>query len=542
MMVPLKKPLLVIAVFSLIILSSSSVYKVKALDDSNSPPFFLRLQFEIFSIDLKTETAYTSNYEFLLKARDPSVSNFTAVILKPNFDEAVLHYSGNETGTNQIYDYLKIGEPKPLEVNRWFLTRKLSWPLLGSPFDRFELSFLMAVNMSTRLELNDTWFVMPVSLQGDWEYQEHPLVIKLAELPDNQTLIAHGLNPDKFYRQNGNYMTDFYLITETLSFKYIQSLRIAIAYSLPSISILFVASFSAYRFKRLRRRDFLTLYLSAGLFAFTFLVSFYEYAPSKILTWQEVLLYVAFAFVSVLAIVAVVFKREESSKNDDEEQTTKPAARMEFGGISDNKSQSVQVLLAEISARENSTLVISTVAASASLAILAIVVQSGDVSSPDLAGIALLFSIIGFLYREVTILSVEREDYIALNKHRESLKRSLSHTQKGFILARMYCVRFLLLMPVAAWSLIMSFGGVVAPAIMLACVSGFFSLLEYYIRYHVAANHRSAGNTGVDLAADNSENGKQSQKGLLLAREVAYRDSYSNDEIAFVEKKLASIS
>lgn len=538
-MVHIKKTALLVAIFSLIILSSSFAFKAKALDDSHSPPFFLRLQFEIFSIDLKTETVYTSNYEFLLKARDPDVSNFTVVIAKPNLDEAVVHLSGNETGTSQIYDYLKIGEPKPLEVNRWFFTRKLSWPLLGSPFDRFELSFLMAVNMSTRLDLNDTWFVMPVSMQGDWEYEEHPLVIKLAGLPDNQTLLAHGLNPDKIYRQNGNSMTDFYLITETLSFSHIQSVRIAIAYSFPSISILFVAAFSVYRFNRLRRRDFLTLYLSAGLFAFTFLVSFYAYAPSKILTWQEILLYVDFIFVSILAIVAVVFKREECSRNNDEERRKPQSVRMELGGVSENKSQKVQVLVAEISARENSTLVISTVAASASLAIMSVVVQNGNVSRPELGGIALLFSIVGFLYREVTILSVERQDYIELDKHLGFLKRRSNHTQKMFILARMYSVRVLLLIPMVAWSLIMSPGELVVPVIILTCVSGIFTFLEYYRRYHLGPNYGSAKNTGADFTTDDAEKGKEDQKRLLLIREVAYREHYSNDEIALIEKKLA---
>ena len=537
----IKKALLLVVLFLFISLSAS-FHEAKALDGSNSPPFFLRLQFQIFSIDLKTETVYTSNYEFLLKARDSDVSNFSAVILKPNLDEAVLHLSGNETGTSQIYDYLKIGEPKPLEVNRWFLTRKLYWPLLGSPFDRFELSFLMAVNMSTRLELNDTWFVMPVSMQGDWEYEEHPLVIKLAGLPGNQTLVAHGLNPDKFYRQNGDSMTDFYLITETFSFSSVQSLRIAIAYSFPSISILIVAAFSVYRFNRLRRRDFLTLYLSAGLFAFTFLVSFYEYAPSMIQTWQEILLYVDFIFVSVLAIVAVLLKSEEYSKNNNGVQATQPTVKMEPSGKSDDQSQSINLLLAEISARENSTLVISTVAASASLAILAIAAHEGYTSRPELTWIALLFSIVGFLYRDMTILSVERLDYITLRKHLGLLERRLNYTQKFFILARMYFVRLLLVIPMATWSLVLNPLEFIVPAIILTCVSGFFTVIEYSVRYRLVTNHRSAGESKIELPADYADSVKQGREGLSLARDVARRDHYSNDEIAFIDRKLASTS
>jgi hypothetical protein len=472
------------AVLLVIIVVSGSTHGAEANDDPQAPAFFMHLQFEVFSIDLKTETVYTSNYEFLLKARDPNTPNFTAVILKPSYYEAGTYLSGNDTGTSQIYDYLKINEPQSLEVNRWSLTRIQPLPPLGSPFDHFELSFLIAVNMSTRLELNDTWFIMPLSMQGDWSHGEQPPIVKLANFPDNQTLIAHGLNPDKFFQHNGENMTDFYLITETFTFPYMQSLRITVAYSIPSISILFVGLFSLSQFKRMKRSDFLTLYLGAGLFAFTFLVSFYQYAPSKVLTWQEIFLYVDFFFVTALAILAILFRKDgESSKNKEDKQRPKQAASSDTNAIPEKKDLDTQVLLAQISARENSTLVISTVAASASLAILAFVVQNGNVTRLDLAWIALLFSIAGFLYREVTIWSVEREDYAILNDEVPSYRRNLNRRQKAFVFARMCLVRFLLLLPLTTWLLIMCPSQPVMSAVAMVSGVGFFSLLEYCLRY-----------------------------------------------------------
>jgi hypothetical protein len=472
-----------LTIFLLTIFAFGSVREAKAVDNSNASPFNMHLQFEVFSTDLKTETVYTSNYELLLKAQDSNTPNFTAVICKPSFDEAVTFLSSNETGTNQIDDYLKISEQKQVEVNRWFFNPIRYLPPFGSPYDHFEISFLLAVNMSIRLDVNDTWFIMPLSMQGDWSFDEHPPVVKLAGMPDNQTLIGHGLNPDKFYRQNGNNMTDFYLITETFSFPYMQSLRTTIAYSIPPLSILLVAVLSVVRFKRMKRSDFLTLYLSAGLFAFAFLVSFYQYAPSKILTWQEVFLYVDFFFVTALAILAILFRKDEEPSHDNKEQRLTHATSRGLNVLEDKTDSGIQVLLSEISVRENSTLVISTVGASASLATLALLTQSGNINRMDLAWMALLFSIVSFLYREITIWSVERQDYIELKKHLTSRRGKLGSKQKGFIFVRMCFVRFLLLIPLATWFLVISPGQLFIPAILLICGVGFFSFFEYWLRY-----------------------------------------------------------
>jgi hypothetical protein len=234
----------------------------------------------------------------------------------------------------------------------------------------------------------------------------------------------------------------------------------------------------------MKRSDFLTLYLSAGLFAFAFLVSFYQYAPSKILTWQEILLYIDFFFVTILAILAILFRTDEATPSKGgEEQQSSHTARRHSNTVQDKTDSDIQVLLAEISTRENSTLVISTVGASASLAILALVTQSENINRMDLAWMALLFSIVSFLYREVTIWSVERQDYAELNRHLTSRGGKLRRRQRSFIVARMCLVRFLLLIPIATWLLVICPGQPAISAVSLICGVGFFSLFEYWLRY-----------------------------------------------------------
>jgi len=302
----------------IVFLVSHSRYEVKGTDDIPAPSFIMRLQFEIYTIDSKTETLYTSNYEFLMKALDPKTPDFAAVILKPHFYEAERLLSSNETGTNQVYDHLRIGEPELLELNRWRLNPKRCCPSLGSPWDHYELSFLMALNISTKLDLNYTWFIMPIPLQGDWNWIENPKIEKLSTVPDNQTLISCGLNPEKFYAAGGNNMTDFYLITETFSFAGMYSTRISLIYFAPSVLILFVLAISAVRFKKLSTSNFLTLYLGTAFFILSFLVSFAQYAPSTVLTWQEILFYVDFLFCTALVVTAIYFKKKKKPSSGDD--------------------------------------------------------------------------------------------------------------------------------------------------------------------------------------------------------------------------------
>jgi len=98
----MRKVLLLILVFLSIALAHGTTRDIKAADETNSYSFYMELQFEIYSIDLKMETVYSSNYYFLMKAQTPDVPNFKAVILKPWFHEAMIHESKNVSGTLQV--------------------------------------------------------------------------------------------------------------------------------------------------------------------------------------------------------------------------------------------------------------------------------------------------------------------------------------------------------------------------------------------------------------------------------------------------------
>lgn len=96
-------------------------------------------------------------------------------------------------------------------------------------------------------------------------------------------------------------------------------------------------------------------------------------------------------------------------------------------------------------ARENSTLILATVAASASLLILATVFDN-SVSLQDswISWIGLIFSMLGPLYREVTIFTIDLSDYRRIGERRREY-RWLD------VIPRMVIVRFFLFLPIVAW-------------------------------------------------------------------------------------------
>jgi len=471
-----------------IILEPAFAPRVEAAEETDAHNFIMTLQFEIYSIDLKTETIYSSNYNLLLKAESPDTPNFTAVILKPHFYQATRMPSSNDTGTNQVRDYVEITDPKFLVINRWYLNPRRFLPVYGSPFDYYELSFLIAVDMPTQLVLNDTWFIMPVSMQGDWQWEEKPQVQKLNEIPSNETLLARGLTPEMFYDKGGNEMTDFYLVTETFRFAGMHLMRIFLLYFVPSIAILFILIVSLYRFERLKRADFLTIYLGTALFILPFLVSFYQFAPSKVLTWQEIIFYLSFVISTLVTIGAILLKKnKESSESKTSEQKLKPNMTNNSHKPDEKMGWQIQRMISELSSRENSTLVVSTLAASVSLSILAFAIQPMGSRLFDVAMImGLLFSVIGFSYREVTILGVDIRDYDKLNEYAPSLRGESTRRRKSVNFLRMFLVRFMLLIPVATWILVIYDLGIIwiiPMCITIGAVSSLFSIIEYALRH-----------------------------------------------------------
>jgi len=355
------------------------------------------MQLHIYSIDTRTEIAHSSSFYVRMWTHDPKVESFEVVILRPDYQEALRIISWNESGHQQIYEEIKT-DPSEVSVPwQWRMHPKRPYSL-GTPFDYYEVSFLIAINMSISLNLNDTWVNMALPLRGIWTWDEHPEVIKLSSAPDNKSLTSHGLSPMKFYQYNCDTMTDFYLISEFFRFPFMDSCRVALAYFSPSIAIFLVLLVSGIKFKKMSTSDFLRLYLGAGLFILTFLVSFYQFAPSKVWTWQEAIFHPDFLIVTVLVIVALLMKQSKPGSNDESGNRNSDS---EGKAEDSNKDQKLQIerLISEITSRESSTLVFSTVTASASLAFLVFVVQSPMTEWFDLAfWTGFLFSIIGFVY------------------------------------------------------------------------------------------------------------------------------------------------
>jgi hypothetical protein len=128
-----------------------------------------------------------------------------------------------------------------------------------------------------------------------------------------------------------------------------------------------------------------------------------------------------------------------------------PSSEKNNGKPSLKEQMQIQRLISELSTRENSTLVVSTIAASVSLAVLAVAMQSTGApwfGSAFVMGFA--FSLLSFLYRETTILFVDSKDYTSLNSSLRPTAQTIK-VGKTATSVRMFIMRFLLLMPMAAW-------------------------------------------------------------------------------------------
>jgi hypothetical protein len=99
-----------------------------------------------------------------------------------------------------------------------------------------------------------------------------------------------------------------------------------------------------------------------------------------------------------------------------------------------------------ISVRENSTLVFTTVVSSASLLILAIVLQTPPYQRIpfSIRCIGFLFSLLAPLFREVTIFTYDLIDYGQLANHQNPYPKYAT-------LTRMVILRYFLFLPIVAW-------------------------------------------------------------------------------------------
>ena len=123
---------------------------------------------------------------------------------------------------------------------------------------------------------------------------------------------------------------------------------------------------------------------------------------------------------------------------------------MEPVDISQTNNLRIQRLLSSISSRENSTLVVSTLAASVSMAILAVRLETLEAEWFSFAfAIGIVFPLLGFLYREITIYSIDAQEHRELNSLVPKSKLKKEVTVLGIV--RKLMIRLLLLSPIIAW-------------------------------------------------------------------------------------------
>src|SRR3990170_3939560 len=128
-----------------------------------------------------------------------------------------------------------------------------------------------------------------------------------------------------------------------------------------------------------------------------------------------------------------------------------------------------------VNARENSTLVFATVAVSASLVVLAVVLERRLVilnTYPWIKDVGLMFSILGPLYRETTIFTIDYLDYKRMPRQNYPFWATLP---------RMIIIRFFLFLPTVAWVIVYTenpfcFWTATLLAVVTACALSFLEI------------------------------------------------------------------
>lgn len=151
----LEQKLLLLLISLLFIAGTGNFQSAKGQDLTSSPSFNINMQLQVYSIDLRTEIAHSSSYYFRMWTYYPEVKSFEVVILRPDYQESLRIISWNESGHQQVYEEIKT-DPSEVSVPwQWHMNPKRPYGL-GTPFDYYEISFLIAINMSTKLDLNET--------------------------------------------------------------------------------------------------------------------------------------------------------------------------------------------------------------------------------------------------------------------------------------------------------------------------------------------------------------------------------------------------
>jgi hypothetical protein len=279
--------------------------------------WILDINFQPYSIDIKTETLQTSYFLLSLLNWDNS-SGIHGVILKTDkggsmgFGTDVLN---NDTGVQGVI-FKAATDPSQVEPRNWKLQPVRTYGL-GSPFDYYRLNIFFAVNETLDLANNSTLLVVAPNLLDDWEFKQQ--LERFDTAIDNATLSKYGLDTTTFAQHASiddrgagvGHLQDYYLYTLIITPKPTYEIRIALTFLfMPSLIFAFLIIIGwKYKQKVLSFSNLLTIYLAIALFIMPFLVSFYQYAPPVTLTWQEVLLIGDFVFSTALVIYALVTKK-----------------------------------------------------------------------------------------------------------------------------------------------------------------------------------------------------------------------------------------
>jgi hypothetical protein len=248
-------------------------------------------------------------------------------------------------------------------------------------------------------------------------------------------------------------------------------LPILFAMAIPAIGFSIANEFLAWALwsiiiveKKTQKRSDLFLCLISGIMAYTFFGWLFEYLPYAFspvaLSWwgMEAQFHIFWGLVGGVAfgLITLLFSKREviSVIFEDQEPPSSKTKKQIDQEFSPSQLARMQQLTSELSSRENSTLVFSTVAASASLAILVLTLESMNKEWFSLAfWMGFLFSLAGFLYREATIFGIDTENYNEL-KDLLSSSYDTSRRVRRLNFLRMVTIRLFLLIPAGNWILV----------------------------------------------------------------------------------------
>lgn len=138
----------------------------------------------------------------------------------------------------------------------------------------------------------------------------------------------------------------------------------------------------------------------------------------------------------------------------------------------------------DLRSRENSTLVIATVAASVSLALFGLFLQK-DIQEKDwIIAAGIIFSLVGPLYRALTIFTIDRLQHNELNEIMRRNRRDPIRYPWWAVIPRMFIFRILLYLPIFAWSVIvpLEWWPWIFLLIFLPILALIFSIIEWRSR------------------------------------------------------------